>query len=90
MTKVVGANRDNAMLRAKTVYLNDTPIGHASTWTEVYALLQEKRIHFIGKPGVAEGPTAFYLQAPLVASQARDTYEASLDEAGDASDEQSQ
>jgi len=61
------------MLPAKTVYLNDAPIGHASTWTEVYALLKEKRIDFIGTPGAAEGATAFYLQAPVAGSRARRT-----------------
>jgi len=58
------------MLLAKTVYLNDAPIGHASSWAEVYELLQEKRVHFIGEPGAAEGPTAFYLQAQLASPKA--------------------
>jgi hypothetical protein len=53
-------------MRTKTVFLNDIPIGQASTWTEVYALLKAKGVRFIGKPGAAEGPTAFYLHASLV------------------------
>lgn len=59
------------MLRAKIVYLNDVPIGHASSWAEVYALVQGKCVHFMGKPGAAEGPTAFYLHAPFANARAR-------------------
>ena len=49
----------------KTVYLNDIPIGQATTWTEAHAVLKAKGVRFIGKPGVAEGPTGFYVHAVL-------------------------
>jgi hypothetical protein len=52
---------DMTLLR-KTVHINDVPIGEASTWTEVRALLRVKGISFLGKPGAAEGPTGFFLQ----------------------------
>jgi len=50
------------MLRKK-VYVNDRVIGEARTWNEVEALLESKGIRFLDKPGVAEGPTAFYISA---------------------------
>lgn len=53
--------RGTVMLQMKIVHLNDVPIGQASTWREVYALLRQQRLEFIGKPGAAEGPTAFYV-----------------------------
>jgi hypothetical protein len=49
-------------LRRKTVHVNDVPIGEASTWEDVRALLRAKGIWFLGKPGAAEGPTGFFLQ----------------------------
>ena len=45
----------------KTVYLNDLPIGEASSWAEVAALLKANGILFAGKPGKAEGPSGFYV-----------------------------
>ena len=52
-------------MRVKTVYLNDLPIGRASTWAEVEQLLAKSGVHFIGKPGMAEGPTGFYVHGTL-------------------------
>jgi hypothetical protein len=48
-------------MQRKVVYLNDWPIGEASTWAEVNALLADKRILFMAKPGKAEGPGGFYV-----------------------------
>ncbi len=50
----------------KKVYVNDVLIGQASTWAEVHRLLGAKGVHFMGKPGAAEGPTAFYLSGAVV------------------------
>jgi hypothetical protein len=55
----------------KKVYVNDVVIGEASTWTQVYALLKTKNIQFIGKPGAAEGPTAFYVSGALLSRDQR-------------------
>ena len=52
------------MLRKK-VHVNDQFIGEARTWSEVDALLKSKGILFLGKPGAAEGPTAFYVSGAL-------------------------
>jgi hypothetical protein len=52
---------DMTLLR-KTVHINDVPIGEASTWSEVRALLRAKGLSFLGQPGAAEGPTGFFLQ----------------------------
>jgi hypothetical protein len=49
-------------LPRKTVHVNDVPIGEASTWSEVRALLKAKGLSFLGRPGAAEGPTGFFLQ----------------------------
>jgi hypothetical protein len=49
----------------KKVYVNDVLIGEASTWAEVYRLLGVEGVHFMGKPGAAEGPTAFYLSGAI-------------------------
>ena len=49
-------------LPRKTVHVNDVPIGEASTWSEVRALLRAKGIWFLGQPGAAEGPTGFFLE----------------------------
>ena len=38
----------------KTVYLNDIPVGEASTWKEAFALLKTKGVRFIGMPGLAQ------------------------------------
>ena len=46
----------------KTVHVSDVPIGQASTWDEVHALLRSRGIWFLGKPGAAEGSTGFFLQ----------------------------
>lgn len=52
-------------MRRKTVYVNDQPIGEASTWTEVYALIRACGIVFLGRPGAAEGPSGFYVSGAL-------------------------
>ena len=49
----------------KKVYVNDVLIGQASTWAEAYRLLGVEGVHFMGKPGAAEGPTAFYLSGTI-------------------------
>ena len=49
----------------KKVYVNDMLIGEASTWAEVYRLLGVQGVHFMGKPGAAEGPSAFYLSGAV-------------------------
>lgn len=49
----------------KKVYVNDMLIGEASTWAEVYRLLGVQGVHFMGKPGAAEGPSAFYLSGAI-------------------------
>lgn len=49
----------------KKVYVNDILIGQASTWAEVYRLLGTQGVHFMGKPGAAEGPSAFYLSGAV-------------------------
>jgi len=49
----------------KKVYVNDVLIGQASTWAEVYRLLGLQGVHFMGKPGAAEGPSAFYLSGSV-------------------------
>jgi len=49
----------------KKVYVNDVLIGQASTWAEVYRLLGLQGVHFMGKPGAAEGPGAFYLSGSV-------------------------
>jgi hypothetical protein len=48
-------------MQIKTVFVNDVRIGEASTWGEVEALLAKVGIWFVGKPGAAEGPTAFFI-----------------------------
>ena len=45
----------------KTVYMNDVPIGQASSWMDVQELLSKAGISFLGKPGAAEGPTKFFI-----------------------------
>jgi hypothetical protein len=49
----------------KKVYVNDALVGEASTWAEVYRLLGVQGVHFMGKPGAAEGPSAFYLSGSI-------------------------
>lgn len=49
----------------KKVYVNDALVGEASTWSEVYRLLQAKGVRFLGEAGVAEGPTAFFLNGAV-------------------------
>ena len=53
----------------KKVYVNDALVGEAATWAEVYRLLGLKGVHFMGKPGAAEGPSAFYLSGNVSRSQ---------------------
>ena len=48
-------------MQCKSVYLNDLPIGEASTWAEVDALLKVMGLGFVATPGAAEGPTGFFL-----------------------------
>lgn len=55
----------------KKVYVNDVLIGQASTWAEVYRLLGAQGVHFMGKPGAAEGPTAFYLSGSVSRAQGK-------------------
>jgi hypothetical protein len=55
----------------KKVYVNDVQVGEASTWAEVYRLLGVQGVHFMGKPGAAEGPSAFYLSGSVSRSQER-------------------
>ena len=40
-------------------------VGEAATWAEVYRLLGLRGVHFMGKPGAAEGPSAFYLSGSV-------------------------
>ena len=55
----------------KNVYVNDVLIGQASTWAEVNALLRAKKIVFVGRPGSAEGPTAFFIFGASLAAEAK-------------------
>jgi hypothetical protein len=55
----------------KKVYVNDVLIGEASTWTEVYKLLKVQHVDFIGKPGAAEGPGAFFLSGAVITESER-------------------
>ena len=57
----------------KKVYVNDVLIGQASTWAEVYRLLGVEGVHFMGKPGAAEGPTAFYLSGAIAQPRSETT-----------------
>jgi hypothetical protein len=45
----------------KKVFVNDQLIGEARTWGEVYALIKQRGILFVNKPGAAEGPSGFYI-----------------------------
>jgi hypothetical protein len=45
----------------KTVYVNDVPIGLASTWSEAKSLITKSGISFVGKPSTAEGLTGFFI-----------------------------
>ncbi len=65
-------------MQVKKVYVNDVLIGQASTWAEVHRLLGLQGVHFIGKPGAAEGPTAFYLSG--VVSRSHEKRVRSVDE----------
>jgi len=57
------------VMQIKTVFVNDVRVGEASTWREVEALLAKVGIWFIGKPGAAEGPTAFFIYGSRAASR---------------------
>jgi hypothetical protein len=46
---------------AKEVDVNGVLVGEASTWAQVYLLIEAKNIGFRSKLSVAEGPCAFYL-----------------------------
>ena len=52
-------------MQIKKVFVNDMLIGEAATWAEVYRLLGTQGVHFMGKPGAAEGPSAFYLSGTV-------------------------
>ncbi len=56
-------------MEIKTVFVNDVPVGQASTWRDVETLLAKVGISFIGKPGAAEGPTGFFLYGSCAASR---------------------
>jgi len=56
-------------MQIKKVYVNDVLVGEAATWAEVYRLLGLQGVHFMGKPGAAEGPSAFYLSGTVSRSQ---------------------
>lgn len=53
-------------MQVKQVYVNDLIMGEAQTWADVYRLLGKKGVRFEGKPGAAEGPTAFFLYGAVV------------------------
>ncbi len=65
-SKLLGAP---ARMQIKKVYVNDVLIGEAATWAEVHRLLGIQGVHFMGKPGAAEGPSAFYLSGTVSRSQ---------------------
>lgn len=65
-----------AMPGPKKVYLNDALIGEASSWAEVHRLPKAKRVVFAGKPGMAEGPTGFYVNGSFVAKDQTASQEA--------------
>ena len=54
-------------MRAKKVYLNDILVGEATSWTEVRELLKAMGVVFVGNPGMAEGPTGFYVSGTVTA-----------------------
>lgn len=56
-------------MQVKKVYVNDVLVGQACTWAEVHRLLGLQGVHFMGKPGAAEGPSAFYLSGTVSRSQ---------------------
>jgi hypothetical protein len=58
-----------APLHEKTIYVNCRPIGRASTWVQVHALLGVKGVHFVDPPTRIEGRDGFYLQGELVDPQ---------------------
>jgi hypothetical protein len=69
MTAIPSQKPDEARqpMRRKTVYLNGVPVGWASTWYDVAALLTERLRRPIGprdaqKMG-SEGPDGFYVRA---------------------------
>jgi hypothetical protein len=55
-------------MQIKTVFVNDVPVGQASTWRDVKVVLAKAGIWFIGKPGAAEGPTGFFIYGSRSAS----------------------
>jgi hypothetical protein len=55
----------------KTVYVNDVPVGLASTWSEAKSLVAKSGISFVGKPSTAEGLTAFFLYGTQSSEHAR-------------------
>ncbi len=55
-------------MQIKTVFVNDVPVGQASTWSDVETLLAKVGIWFIGKPGTAEGPTGYFIYGARAAS----------------------
>jgi len=55
----------------KTVYVNDVPIGSASTWSEAKSLVVKSGISFAGKPSTAEGLTGFFIYGTAVSARER-------------------
>jgi len=60
----------NSAAPPKTVYVNDEPVGEASTWADVNALLVARKILFIARPGRSEGPGGFYVEGSTLAAGA--------------------
>ena len=52
-------------VQPKKVYLNDILIGEASSWAEVRELLKAMRVGFAGSPGMAEGPSGFFVSSSV-------------------------
>jgi hypothetical protein len=55
----------------KTVYVNDVPIGSATTWSEAKSLVAKSGISFVGKPSTAEGLTAFFIYGTQASAHER-------------------
>ena len=69
----------NSAAQPKTVYVNDQPVGEASSWSEANALLVAKRILFIARPGKSEGPRGFYLDGSTLAEESKEKPASRLD-----------
>lgn len=64
------ASRAGTPMRLKVVYVNEVAVGKAGSWAQANALLAIKGIHFAQTPKRTEGPSGFYLQGPLLGSDA--------------------